>query len=306
MIPQFPTFKNLLEEDIPYLNSLTANFLPYSDFNATSLHVWNIDESTKISLLNGNLVIMLRDYLESKIITSVLGKNDLLKTINQLLEYSQVQGNSQIGLLPSEIVGSLERDLHESLTIVEDRDQFDYIFNLEDLVNLDGSKYHKKRNLIKRFNYLTCNKAVVEKLDLYNKDTVTSILEVAEVWKNNKELREKSVHNDELIGLRKFLTLKNKDNYVAVGVQLEGSLIAFTLSEYLPDKYALMHFEKVGAVLPGCTEFLIKETSEILKERAILLNLEQDLGIPGLRVSKSLWRPCNYLKKYQILRKQDF
>jgi hypothetical protein len=30
------------------------------------------------------------------------------------------------------------------------------------------------------------------------------------------------------------------------------------------------------------------------------VNMEQDLGIPGLRRHKSLWRPTAYLRKYTI------
>jgi hypothetical protein len=42
-------------------------------------------------------------------------------------------------------------NLKRGLSVYEDRDSFDYLYNREDLATLNGRAYHKKRNLVNGF-----------------------------------------------------------------------------------------------------------------------------------------------------------
>ena len=52
----------------------------------------------------------------------------------------------------------------------------------------------------------------------------------------------------------------------------------------------------------GLGAFLIHENSRLLSEKGVqLFNWEQDMGINGLRIWKESYKPCYFLKKYEVL-----
>lgn len=46
---------------------------------------------------------------------------------------------------------------------------------------------------------------------------------------------------------------------------------------------------------------ILQEMAKRVAERAALLNLEEDLGLPGLRENKESYGPCSLLHKYQAI-----
>ncbi|OGY35168.1 MAG: hypothetical protein A3E36_00640 [Candidatus Andersenbacteria bacterium RIFCSPHIGHO2_12_FULL_45_11b] len=77
MIPKFPEFKPLEMTDREEIIGYTSKFLPYSDFNFTSMWSWDIDGKIMVSELNGNLVVNFSDYVTSEPFYSLIGDNDI-------------------------------------------------------------------------------------------------------------------------------------------------------------------------------------------------------------------------------------
>lgn len=300
MIPNFPSFKNLEENYMHEVCEYTLKYDPFSDFNFTSMYAWNVDDTTQLSYLNQNLVIKLRDYLENKIILSMLGTHEISKSLEELFIFSG-KNKYSINLLPSITVDSLEPNSKIRNIIVADRDQFDYIYESALISSLLGSDFKKRRNLVKKFLSLTSGHARICRLDLKSIPTRRAILDVAEKWSSGKKTKGRNVHQDELVGLERFLKLALKKEYLGVGAFIDQKLIGFSLLEVINNNYAIDHFEKTDMFFPGGDEYLFHGTCNILAEKGIrYLNFEQDLGIEGLRKSKLLWRPVKYLKKYKV------
>ena len=89
MPPLFPKFKPLEFTDKVEMEAITSKFDPYSDFNFTSLFSWNTQEEIQIAQLNGNLVVEFTDYICGEHFFSFIGDQDIEKTANQLLNFSQ-------------------------------------------------------------------------------------------------------------------------------------------------------------------------------------------------------------------------
>src|SRR5574343_1109613 len=93
MIPEFPNFKNLELSDKKSIDNFTKKHPPYSDFNFTSMWVWNTTEEIQISILNDNLVVKFTDYLNGDHFYSFLGTNKIKETTNILLDYTEKTNN---------------------------------------------------------------------------------------------------------------------------------------------------------------------------------------------------------------------
>jgi hypothetical protein len=88
---------------------------------------------------------------------------------------------------------------------------------------------------------------------------------------------------------------------VAVGIFDNSHMIGFAINEVLFYGIAINHFIKADTKYQGIFSYLMQENANILiSHHRSHLNFEQDLGLPGLRQSKSTFRPVYFLKKYVI------
>ncbi len=73
--------------------------------------------------------------------------------------------------------------------------------------------------------------------------------------------------------------------------------IAFSIGEALTDNMFLVLIEKAIRDYKGAYVALIKEFAHMYGKDYAFTNREEDLGIPGLRKSKLLYRPCRFVEK---------
>lgn len=177
-------------------------------------------------------------------------------------------------------------------TACEDRDNFDYLYSREDLVNLTGRKFHKKKNLL---NLFVRNNEYQAKplLEEYRDDA----LQILERW------------NQQHDGSNDFFAAKEALEKMWP-LQLCGGIFyideqpaAYCLGEELAlGESFVIHFEK--AVLAdnsrGVYQYINQAFASILPEKYKTVNREQDLGNPGLRQAKMSYNPVDFVRKYKV------
>ena len=88
MIPNFPNFKKLEYNDRSAVERFTKDFPPYSDFNFSSMWAWDFNETFKLSILNDNLVLLLKECISDKHYFTIIGKNKISQAIAELVQFS--------------------------------------------------------------------------------------------------------------------------------------------------------------------------------------------------------------------------
>lgn len=292
MLPLFPAFKIIEISDKEKIEKINSKFPPYSDFNFASLFTWGVNRSARYSNLNNNLVIKIRDYGENKFIYSILGKNKLNSSVSELLNYSDIK---RLELVPEEVATALT-----GLSIAPQRDEYDYIYDLNDLVSLKGSKYRHFRRSLNSFTGSTLHpKAETVVIDSKNNEQCKEVLKVSQQW---RFLRGRSFKNaaHEYYAIRRAVQYADQLNLTIIGVYIGSSLAGFTIIEIVKD-WAILHFEKSITTIPGLGPYVKYETFKRLKEiGASKLNYEQDLGVQGLRQAKLSLAPSGFLKQYEV------
>ncbi|EKD65553.1 MAG: hypothetical protein ACD_50C00052G0006 [uncultured bacterium] len=300
MIPQYPDFKKLTLEDKKEIEKRVRQYSPYSDFNFLSLWSYNIDDDIVISDLYGNLVVRFRDYITNEPFYSFIGINNLTKTIDSLLRKSQEEGlKPMLKLIPDIVNKSSPKDTNRFI-FEEDRDNFDYIFSVSEIAQLNGNKYHTQKNFVNRFQNLHQN-FTISLLDLLNGDVQTQVLNVFHTWKRAKNYDDDHTQR-ELTALNRTLTSSSDFNLITLGIyNIEKSLIGFIIADLSEGGYAQSHFVKADISYPGVYYTLYFYLAKHLQAMGYeFLNNGQDLGIMGLRKSKEQWNPVVFLKKYKI------
>jgi uncharacterized protein len=295
----FPNFKKLQLSDINIIEKFTKQFPPYNDFEFVSLWAYNTKGENAFSMLNDNLVIKIQDFITGDFFYSFIGINYVEDTISKLLAKSKEdEFGAKLYLIPEVNLKSLSR-LEKYFSIKEDPNSFEYILSVNEIANLRGGKYYDKRNLVNRFKRLYPEHSV-EPLNLTEEKTKQDIIELFLLWKQQKSKDNKEVEI-ESIAIRKLFDLVSLLNIIGIGIYFQNKLIGFATYRICQDNFAIMSFEKGDATYEGIYAYINHEAAKHLEALGVkYINYEQDLGIPGLRKAKMLWRPAFFLKKYII------
>lgn len=300
MIPLFPQFKKLTDSDQKHITEITNKYDPYSDFNFTSVYSYNTLELAEISVLNNNLVMKFTDYESNLPFYTFLGDNRVQDTLQQVIDRSIVDGfGNELKLIPEINIKSHLDTLADSYEISEDRDNFDYVYSLENLATLSGRHYDGHRNLVKRFHESFAG-IKIEEITLVQKDIQQKISDLVFRWGKNKNKTEDEIKT-EFSAIERLLNIAPTLNLTAIGAFDNDILVGFSIEEVLSSKWAIAHFGKADITYHGIFQVMEHEHAKRLHAKGIeLLNYEQDLGISGLRQSKQNWKPIGFLKKYKI------
>lgn len=171
----------------------------------------------------------------------------------------------------------------------EDRDNFDYLYRRQDLAELTGRKYSKKRNQIKAFinNYDYTGRPLVEEL-------IPDALQVLEQWRSEHENPGDYEAAREALENCEPLQLCGGVYYA------DNKPAAYSLGEEnMRGRSFVIHFEKAVSGYKGLWQFINQAFASILPEHYETVNREQDLGDEGLRAAKMSYKPVDFVKKYR-------
>lgn len=294
MIPQYPKFAKLQLNHRKNLEQFTKKFPPYSDYDFVSLWSWNVRGEAAISQLYGNLIIRLTDYLSGKKIYSLIGDNKVDDVLIVLLALS----DSTIKLVPEVSIKSINKA--DKFRFEKDRDNYDYIYFVPNLLSMRGARFRNERWEINKFMSSVGTGLNTRSMDLGSNKNRIQILKLFKKWARSRNKTSSEIKN-EASALMRLLQSATSLRIRAIGVYDGKNLIAFSIWHKTNDNYGLMHFHKADTAYKGIYSYLAMQEAKALHAMGLkYMNYEQDLGIPGLRKAKTLLHPVKFLKKYTV------
>lgn len=298
MNPAYPRFRRLTIASKRAIEHVTKHYPPYSDYYFFSLWSFNTKNQVSFSFLYGNLIIKFQEYSGAGYFYSFLGNSHVDDTISVLLQEAKKKHLPQVlKLVPeSNFTGTSSFMNNPLYRIEEDADNFDYIFSVEKLTQLNGKKLHQKKKQVKKF--MRSYSYTTTYYSLRNVSIHKELLSVLKEWYT--QAREASKNDVEYAAIRRALRGSRHFYLKAMCVCIDGKLRGFTIFEQVSAEYAICSFQKADRSYDGIFEFLNQSVAAYLRARGVrYMNMEQDLGIAGLRQAKRKYDPT-YLKKYII------
>lgn len=293
MIANYPNFTKLDIGIQKEVQGLTSQFDPYSDFNFTSLFSWNTDDTAEVSLLNNNLVIKLPDYITGSPVMSILGKNHIDESLAILLE-----ANARLKLVPQVVVENIRET--GRFKIEEDRDQFDYVYSVRKVADLDGSLFRSKRKRISSFLKNYTESMDLRKINFNDISHREEVINHFTSWAKTRNRSEDETKN-ERSALERLLINSSHFNLIGLKIYIDKKCVGFSINEVVQKDYSVCHFQKATLAFEFIDIFLSNLVAKELKHFGTEhINWEQDLGVPGLRTLKESYLPEFFLKKYTI------
>ena len=287
-IPNYPQFIALDFEHKEFFDQAFKKYPPQiSEFTFTNLFSWRETYDYKVSLLDG-LIILRSGVSEHVHFLQPIGTVPI-EAMGRVLEDTK-------GIfirIPEDVARFFEKN--SRFKVEEDRNNSDYLYLSTDLVNLVGRKYDGKRNQIKKFK----SEYEYNYLDIQNSNA-RQILEFEEAWCSIKGCDIVEGLNNERQAIREIVEHFGEFKLNSGVIRIKDKICAVAIAEALNPETLVMHILKADPVIPGLYQVMLNDFLRANAGRFKHVNLEQDLGIPGLRASKESYQPLKLIKKYTI------
>lgn len=198
--------------------------------------------------------------------------------------------------VPEELTRIWRRWFGERMVQTEALGQWDYLYSVQELIELRGNRFHKKKNLLRQFQRKY--KAVYHALDM---GCVERVLEMQSNWCTWKECVNSHALEAENTAIERVL--KEWDSIPGLmggALEVGDEIVAYTVAEALTPNTVLIHFEKGHTGYKGVYQAINNLFLAATANGFEYVNREQDLDDEGLRKAKLSYNPIRFLKKYDI------
>ncbi len=302
--------KRLEIEDKQIFDRFFNDFPPkISEFSFTNLFIWRNHYNFRFMEWEDHLLIFSEEYLKKwkKPLSNMDNVIFFLPPIGPepeqiIIELFKVQSDIEIHRVPEDLSGRVKTSKKFNalnLEIIEDRNNWDYVYEKQNLINLPGNKFRQKRRWLNKFF-----ESHDYDFNLINEDWIEPCRQLQIEWcdrnecQSNEDLMEEQNAIDD--SLKYFFDLKLNGGILCV----DGKCVGYTFGEMLNKDTAVIHIEKAHAEYEGSYQAInnlfLKNCCE---SDATYINREQDLGISGLRRAKESYKPHHMVKKHVIYQK---
>lgn len=294
-VPEYPLFKDLALEDKPLLDLTFRQYPPViSEFTFTNLFIWRHAYQIKLSRWQ-NFLCLYAENGEHPFFFPPIGEGDVVECCRKMLRWREEKGApAKIARVPEELILRFNWKA-EGFLVKLDRNQSDYIYLSEDLIQLRGRKYHRKRNHIKQFK----EKYTYEYLPL-TPDRISDCLRLQTEWCDLRQCEVIPGLYNESIAIQEALTHFETLGVKGGAILINGRVEAFTLGEPLNPEMVVIHIEKANSAFDGLYPTIHQAFLESHWSGYTYVNREQDLGEEGLRKSKESYFPHHMIQKYSL------
>ncbi len=265
------------------------------EYGFTSICIWGRQQA---AFVDGFLVLF-SQFDRKAVYPYPVGQGDVRPVLDAIIHDAKMRG------IPCCITGlseanaaMLDRLYPGKFRIYFDRNNFDYVYNIDDLADLKGRKFQKKRNHLNRFRALYPN----WRTEALTPANVEAVRQIAAQWYRSRIEQDPTAdYHLEQRALRRAL-----ERYEALG--LEGMVlydgerpVAFSIASQLSEDTMDVHFEKACEDVDGAYPAINQAFAQYLRDKYLsirYLNREEDMGIEGLRKAKLSYCPHHMQEKY--------
>ncbi len=264
------------------------------EFSFANLYLWG---KQNFAHLHGQILIF-SQFGRVRIYPYPVGNGDKKAAIEAILADARERGSRL------RITGLSDAAMNELETLFPGRFRFqcnegssDYVYDINDLADLKGKKYHAKRNHLNRFAEAFPHYRVEPLVE----NNLSRVKQMAEDWYTTRLAEDPDgdfhFERDALQkALRDYRALEMEGLVLLDGEEV----LAFTLASRLSRDTFDVHFEKARANVQGAYAAINCHLARHIREKypeVHYLDREEDMGIEGLRKAKLSYYPHHRIQK---------
>jgi hypothetical protein len=264
------------------------------EYTFTNLCIWGRQRATMID----EYLVLFSHFDRRAVYPFPAGQGDIKPVLDRIILDALERGiPCCITGLDRENMDLLEQLYPGKFTFQCDRDSFDYVYNIDDLADLKGRKYQKKRNHVNKFRTLYPD-AQTEVM------TPAHLPEVREMTKQwyvaRQQMDPTGSYTLEQVALDRAFDHFEALKLEGMVLRIQGKIAAFTMASRLSENTMDVHFEKALEDIDGAYAAINQAFAQHLREKypeIRYLDREDDMGLEGLRKAKLSYCPDHLKEK---------
>ncbi len=265
------------------------------EYSFANLCLWGRQE---VAFLQGCVAFFSHFYGRS-VYPYPIGSGDRRAVLEAIFQDARERG------IPCRITNMRDSDREEleswfpgKFHIRSSRDGYDYVYATDDLADLKGRKFQKKRNHVNRFR--------AEHPDFQIVPINPCNMPLAQQMLNDWYLQRMDIDPEGDYLLENIALARACQNFTALGMEgillMEGDqVLALTMGSRMgPDTFDI-HFEKAREDIDGAYAAVNCEFARYLRLKypeVAFLDREDDMGLEGLRKAKLSYNPHHLIEKH--------
>lgn len=227
-----------------------------------------------------------------------IGKGDVKGAIRALSQEPDARRPFTLAGVTEKMKEQIEELFPECFTFQLERAFSDYIYRVEDLVNLSGRKYHGKRNHLARFKRKEWH------LDAITSQNLDVCAKMNDEWCKANDVEHTLALQVERDAVHEAFAHYEELGFTGGLLWQEDRPVAFTLGEAVDQDTYDVHIEKAFADVEGAYTAINREFLAAYCMEYTYVNREEDVGDEGLRKAKLSYHPVKLLDKYTATLKE--
>lgn len=264
------------------------------EFTFANLYMWG---QQNITVLH-NHIVLFSWFNNRNVYPYPIGKGNKKVVLDAIIEDAKERK------IPCQITGlgatakqTLEELYPGKFRFYCNRDAFDYVYAIDDLADLNGRKYHGKRNHYNRFRNNLPNYTV----EPIRKDNLPRVRQMIDKWYAVRlQKKPDDDYHMEQIALEKALGYYRELGMEGLMLLNGEDILAVTLGSRMSVNSFDVHFEKARQDVEGAYTAINCEFARYIRNKypqIKFLNREEDMGLEGLRKSKLSYHPHHMVEK---------
>ena len=264
------------------------------EYSFVNLYLWGRQQAA----MGGQDLGIFSQYNRKTVYLFPVGPEDKKKTLDAIIADAAKRGiPCRLSGLDQDDYALLERLYPGRFSIHFDRDSFDYVYSIDDLAQLPGRKYQKKRNHLNRFRAEHPD----YRLEPMTRENLPLVRTLTDRWYEAR-LAEDPMGDYQLEQRALDRVFRHFEELEMQGLLLwDGdALLAIAMGSFLSEDTFDIHFEKALERTDGTYAAINQGFAAWLREQypaLRYLNREDDLGLPGLRKAKLSYEPAFLVEK---------
>jgi uncharacterized protein len=294
MIPQFPDFIPLeIAQRDEIADHLKLTPRDTCELTIGNLFIWQDFDRPQVTTINDNVCVLITPSNEPPYFLEPFGALRLKETVDICLKHA-----GRISRASEMFTAILPPGLYKTEPL---RNHFDYIYETKTLAELKGKKYDGKRNHVKKFGQRNPGYEYVP-LGPSHKEEALALFERWFAAREESKYFPRLAYTSQKGAVTAAFDNYDELNLIGGALLLDKKLRGFTLGSPVNPEMISVHFMYGDPAVAGIAQTLLWEACNKTYATYKYADLEQDLGIPGLRTMKLSYQPLRLEKKFEITR----
>ncbi len=297
-LPEYPRFIPLEREHRALLRTALEALQPeISEFTFSYQWLWRPYTHCRLARFRGAIILLnnLPSGEESYMLPPVIsGPEEAGMVLSAVLKEVKSTASNGFARVPQVLAEPLAKQ--GEFLAKEERGRADYVYRGEDIRQLPGGHFHRKRNHIQQF-WKAFPEAEYREM---NPSLAGECAAFCRSWLEGHSRRDLGGLQREVERAAAMLS-----DYQWLGLRggallAGGRIAAFALGEPLNRDTFVVRVEKADTSFPGAYSVINQEFARHGAGGFKWINREQDLDLPGLRRAKQSYYPHHLVRKYRV------